>query len=526
MRKWYWWLGGIVSGLLVLGGMIFTIFLCDPAAELTCAVKAPVIPTDVDEATGKRVVAFCSACHAMPPASSFSRDAWHHEVMQGYHFYAKSGRTDLDPPTPSEAIAYFRYRTTDELVFSTSTDSTASFRRAFTAEHLLIQTSDPVPPAISNIKWIPRPGERTGTMFATDMRRGTVHQISLDRGQLTQMNLGQFGHPCHVEPVDLNNDGTLDFVLADLGSFDPDDHDRGRVLWHGLFPGPKRKPVVLAAELGRIADVRPADLNGDGRTDLVVAEFGWHKTGGIHVLRNTGNVDGTPQFHSDRVYSRPGTIHVPVVDIDGDGDLDIVALVSQEHERVELIVNKGDNTWQVHTLWAAPDPAFGLSGMELVDLDLDGDIDILVTNGDTFDSMSLKPSHGIQWLRNDGGLRFTYQRLADLSGAYRALAADFDNDGDLDIAACVWVPRLSTSVGVDVHSLGALVIYEQTGAMKFERHTLQEGAPCFATMEIADFDRDGDQDIALGWFLSSRNQSDNWISVWWNEQPTQPEARP
>jgi len=97
------WLAGIVSGLLVLGGMIITIFLHDPFSELTRAVNAPQRPIDVDEATGKRVVAFCSACHAMPSVDSFSREAWHHEVMQGYHFYAKSGRTDLDIEEPFQA---------------------------------------------------------------------------------------------------------------------------------------------------------------------------------------------------------------------------------------------------------------------------------------------------------------------------------------------------------------------------------------------------------------------------------------
>ena len=520
------WLAGIVSGFLVLGGMIFTIFLNDPFSELTRAVNAPQRPIDVDETTGKRVVAFCSACHAMPSVDSFSREAWHHEVMQGYHFYAKSGRTDLDPPTPAEAIAYFRYRASDRIAFATSADAPTSFRSAFTEEHLKIQTTDPIPPAISNVHWIPRRDENSGALLATDMRRGTVHRISLEQSQLTRVSLGQFGHPCHVESTDLNNDGTLDFVVADLGSFDPDDHDRGRVLWHRSLDETKRKPTALATGLGRIADVRPADLNGDGRTDLVVAEFGWHKTGGIHVLRNLGIVEGTPQFQINRIYARPGTIHVPVLDFDGDGDLDIVALVSQEHERVELIENQGDDTWRVHTLWAAPDPAFGLSGMELVDMDRDGDMDILVTNGDMFDSMSLKPSHGIQWLRNDGDLKFTHQRLADLLGAYRAIAADFDSDGDMDIAACVWVPRLSESVGANVHSIPAFVIYEQTEQMKFERHTLQSGVPCFATMTVGDFDRDGDQDIALGWFLSSRNQSDNWISVWWNKPSEHTVAMP
>ena len=76
---------------------------------------APLTNVAWEEDSAKRVVAFCSACHVMPLAESFPRDAWHHEVMRGYEFYAKSGRKDLDPPPPKDAIAYFRGHASEQL---------------------------------------------------------------------------------------------------------------------------------------------------------------------------------------------------------------------------------------------------------------------------------------------------------------------------------------------------------------------------------------------------------------------------
>ena len=70
-----------------------------------------------------------------------------------------------------------------------------------------------------------------------------------------------------------------------------------------------------------------------------------------------------------------------------------------------------------------------------VDMDQDGALDILFTNGDTFDDQYVKPSHGVQWLKNLGDQQYAYHRLTDLPGAHAARAGDFDLDGDLDLVA-------------------------------------------------------------------------------------------
>ncbi|NQT13326.1 MAG: VCBS repeat-containing protein, partial [Planctomycetes bacterium] len=327
----------------------------------------------------------------------------------------------------------------------------------------------------------------------------------------------------HVDPCDLDGDGAIDLVVADLGSFFPDDHDRGRIVWlRRRKPSDTYEEVVIASALGRVADVRLADFDDDGDLDMIVAEFGAERRGNILLLRNVSAADGPPRFEAEEVDPRPGAIHVPLHDLDGDGRQDFVALISQEYECVEAFINQGNAQFHMQTLWAGPDPTFGSSGIELVDLDEDGDVDVLYTNGDAFDDNYAKLSHGVRWLENLGDLEFCHHRLTDLPGAHRALAGDVDLDGDLDVIATAFLPPQVMPPSLADVPLASIVCLEQTSPGTFVRHTLETDRPHHATFELADFDGDGDLDFAAGFHTATAtNQLPYGLSVWWNQgRPT------
>ena len=66
--------------------------------------------------------------------------------------------------------------------------------------------------------------------------------------------------------------------------------------------------------MARVTDIQPGDFDGDGDVDLAVGQFGYDQ-GEIRWMENQGEL----RFESHQLLSLPGTIHVPVADMDGDG---------------------------------------------------------------------------------------------------------------------------------------------------------------------------------------------------------------
>jgi len=471
-----------------------------------------------------RIDSFCGDCHNRPLADSFPRWAWHNEVMLGYAFYAKSGRRDLNPPRMEETLAYYRQHAPEQLTFVEPREASHKLAVTFDVQRLTIDETDGVKPAVAHLSWLRLKPEAEPELIASDMRRGTVVALRPGQSGARPRTLAHLNQPCHVEPCDLDKDGAIDLVVADLGSMAAVDHHRGRVVWLRARPASDScEPLVIAADLGRVDDVRPADFDNDGDVDLLVAVFGLYQTGDTRMLWNVSRPGEPPSFEPEIVDPRPGPIHVPPYDFDQDGHLDFASLVSQEQEQVAVFISqlgKPDRTVSFHmqSLWEGPDLTFGSSGIQLVDLDVDGDIDILYTNGDAFDNNFVNPRHGVQWLENQGQLKFACHRLTDLVGACAARAGDLDGDGDLDVIATSWMPTSAKPANVYDRPLASIVCLEQTAPGQFARHTLEQDVNVHAALDVADYDGDGDLDFAVGYHsFDATPATSQWIDIWWNQ---------
>jgi hypothetical protein len=335
--------------------------------------------------------------------------------------------------------------------------------------------------------------------------------------------LGAVPHPCHTEVVDLDGDGVKDILVANLGSMEPQDHTNGSVVWLRGQRGGGFTAIPLLKGVGRVADVQAADFRGIGRLDLVVAEFGWLQTGRILYLENETTDWSNPVFKLRELDERHGAIHVPVADIDGDGRPDFVALLSQEHESIIAFLNKGGGEFRKETILVAPHPAYGSSGIQLVDLNGDGRLDVLYSNGDTMDPpYLLKPYHGIQWLENQGRFPFLHHPIAPMYGVHRAVAADFRGNGKLDIMAVSYLPpdRFPQRKQQD---LDAVIYLEQTSPGQYARHSLETVDCDHATCAVGDIFGSGRIDLVTGDFLY--RSSDRAITLWKNLGPVKPEPR-
>ena len=474
--------------------------------------------------------ATCSTCHSFPPPDILPKDAWRSEIVR--MMFIREGRlppigdpavvyrTVQLPSDMQQALRYMVKYAPDHLAAPEPWPDPSESPVKFT--HYGLSVPDrPNDPAVSNVELVDFDGDGTLDVLGTEMRQGTVFTGHPQKAGSPLSVVASIPHPAHVSVADVDGDGIRDLLVGDLGEFFPADHDKGAVIWLRGRPGGKFDAFWLDG-WPRVADVEAADFNGDGKNDLAVAAFGWHKTGHITIVENAMTNPAHPEFKNHTIEPKPGGIHIIPVDLNHDGKMDFVTLLAQEIESVYAYINKGGFTFEQKLIYAAPHPNWGSSGIQLVDLDKDGDLDVILTHGDSFDDGLVKPYHGIQWLENTGTYPFVEHTITAMPGVHRALAADIDGDGDLDIVACA---LLAGGSDQDESALPALVWLEQTKPGMFVKHTIEMGFPRHATLDVADIDGDGDMDIVTGYF-SINKPAESWVQVWLNQsKPPAKEVR-
>ncbi|HET6202414.1 MAG TPA: CRTAC1 family protein [Planctomycetota bacterium] len=231
-------------------------------------------------------------------------------------------------------------------------------------------------------------------------------------------------------------------------------------------------PSGIGAHPGKALGVAAADLDEDGDEDLYVANDGVEnflfRNDGRGVFAEEGLSAGVA--YGENALAQAG-MGVACGDADGDGRLDLF-VTNLSGETNAYYRNLGDGTF-VHRSQPAGLGAPSLLdtgfGAEFVDLDLDGDLDLLVANGHVLDNAesvndALRSRQPHRLYRNDGG-RFREATAGAIppeaaEGFGRGLAVgDVDGDGrpDAVVSQCGEAPYLylnsSTGVGGSVSLL-------------------------------------------------------------------------
>jgi hypothetical protein len=361
---------------------------------------------------------------------------------------------------------------------------------------------------------------RVGPLLAVpNMALGSVHLLSWETGPRL---IGAAGHPARVSAGDLDGNGLDDLVIADLGDPSPTDDPTGRVLIGVQRAVGDFEIRTLVDGIGRVADARPLDLDLDGDLDLVVAAFGYLRRGGVYVLWNESGADAL-DFRPERVSDRTGAVSiVPVQDLQPGAGPGFVVAFAQEHERVSMFLPRESEGFEEQVLYRAPHPAWGTSHLAAADLDRDGDVDFLLSNGDTLDDgVAFKPYHGVTWLENRGTEGFRPRPIGRLYGAHAAEAGDLDGDGDLDIVASGFLPQVELPVPPGAMRLDSVVWFEHDGDAWIPWE-IESGHPRHTSVTLFDLDVDGRLDIVAAvnraWDAAPAKVGPS-LEVWFNRGP-------
>ena len=227
-------------------------------------------------------------------------------------------------------------------------------------------------------------------------------------------------------PADIDGKHGVDFFA---GSKDPN----GVIGWWQAPEDPRRvedwvwHPLYTA---GWIMSLIPRDMDGDGDEDLVATDR-YGPRHGIVWLENPGARKAADKWPEHRIgpVAQEEVLFMRVADLNGDGREDVITTVRTGPLVIYTAGKKGD--WRREEV---PRPDYVGNGKAVAagDLDLDGDMDLALTYGKAFDGKL-----GAIWLEQDGG----GWREHDVAGPEgikfdRIELVDLDDDGDLDLITC------------------------------------------------------------------------------------------
>jgi hypothetical protein len=489
--------------IVALAGAVFSSLLFLPACKSYHRNRSHAQVSESSIRQGEALAGvYCQSCHLLPDPAQLDTKSWEKGVLPAmgprlgiFNHYFEAYPSSRQDPNVSKS-----FYPSQPLMKPEEWEHILDYYTATSPDSLPGQSRPrPIKNGLSLFK-AEVPATRFDTPASCLVR---VDTAAIHRGlllfDLHERALFRFGPALQLEDSLHVNGAVVDvgftdsgLIACNIGVLNPNNGKSGRAQSILSAPGQSMRldSAALFNHLARPVQVTPADFNQDGKTDFLVCEFG-DLAGALSWMENKGN----HQYERHIIKAVPGAIKAYVGDFNHDGLPDIMALFAQGDEGIFLFTNQGHGKFSEQPVIRFP-PSYGSSYFELDDFNGDGHPDILYTCGDNADfSQVLKPYHGVYIYLNDGQDHFSQRYFFPINGCYKAIARDYDGDGDLDIAA------ISFFADYNHQPEEGFVYLENLGGFDFQPYSLPEGqSGRWLTMDAADLDGDGRTDLVLGNF--------------------------
>lgn len=187
-------------------------------------------------------------------------------------------------------------------------------------------------------------------------------------------------------------------------------------------------------DAGWIMTIRPYDMDGDGDTDVIATDRRGERRGALWLENPGPDITDSVAWKEHRIgpVNEHEAMHNAIADLDSDGLDDLLVAVKREPLRFHRRTSRSPVAWETHKIEMPPNSGGGKS-IDAADIDLDGQLDLVLAC-----EHATEGKIGVFWMSHTGDPTASRWQATSISGPEGFIydliqLVDLDGDGDVDV---------------------------------------------------------------------------------------------